>query len=117
MKYFLNSFTFNINLSLYGMNILKPISDFFKSDKVEYWHRDCSIEVIAVKNRLDIDFDILKREILTKLKNEGRVEVITKLRHRLHVTFLLHIDMLIGLIINESGKLIFIKLDRYAYTT
>jgi len=62
------------------LNILKTISAFFKADKIEYCHRDRSIETIAVENGLDIDK--IKEETLSIIKQEGRVETITKLRHR-----------------------------------
>jgi len=65
------------------MKILKAISDFFKAEKIEYWHRDRSIEVIALEKELDIDS--IKEETKAILKNEGRVEAIAKLRHRFHV--------------------------------
>jgi hypothetical protein len=65
------------------MKIFKTITDFFTAEKIEYWHRDRSIEVIALENKLDIE--TIKEETLTILKNEGRVEAITKLRHRFHV--------------------------------
>ena len=65
------------------MKILKALSDFFKAEKIEYWHRDRSIEIIALEKGIDIDS--IKQETKTILKNEGRVEAITKLRHRFHV--------------------------------
>ena len=65
------------------MQILKAIAGFFKAEKVEYWHRDRSIEIVAHEKGMDIDS--LKDEIKVIIKNEGRVSAITKLRHRFHV--------------------------------
>ena len=65
------------------MKILKAIADFFKAEKVEYWHRDRSIEVVALENGINIDS--IKQETRVMLKNEGRVEAFTKLKHRFHV--------------------------------
>jgi len=65
------------------MQLLKAILDFFKADKTEYWHRDRSIEVIALENGLDID--TIKEETISSIKNKGRVEAITKLKHRFHI--------------------------------
>lgn len=65
------------------MQIFKVIADFFKAEKTEYWHRDRSIEVVAHEKGIDIDS--LKDETKVIIQNEGRVEAITKLRHRFHV--------------------------------
>lgn len=65
------------------MNIIKIISDFFKAEKTEYWHRDRSIEIVALEKGLDIN--LIQQEIKTIIKNEGRVVAITRLRHRFHV--------------------------------
>jgi len=65
------------------MKLLKSILDFFKAEKTEYWHRDRSIEVIALENTLDID--IIKEETIKNIKAEGRVEAISKLKHRFHI--------------------------------
>jgi len=63
--------------------ILKSIIDFFIADKTEYWHRDRSIEVIALEK--DIDIEILSNETSEIIKNKGRIEAIKNLRHRFHV--------------------------------
>ena len=65
------------------MKILKAIADFFKAEKVEYWHRDRSIEIVALEKELDINS--IKEEMKEIVKREGRVEAISKLRHRFHV--------------------------------
>jgi hypothetical protein len=65
------------------MKILTAISDFFKAEKTEYWHRDRSIEIVASEQ--DIDINSLKQEMKEIIKHEGRVEAISKLRHRFHV--------------------------------
>ena len=65
------------------MRLLKAIADFFKAEKVEYWHRDRSIEVVAHEKGIDIDS--LKDETKAVIQKQGRVEAITKLRHRFHV--------------------------------
>ena len=63
--------------------ILKSISDFFLSEKTEYWHRDRSIEVIAIERNIDID--VLSEETSEIIKHKGRIEAIKNLRHRFHV--------------------------------
>lgn len=63
--------------------ILKIISNFFKADKIEYWHRNRSIEIVASEQGVDID--VLKDEIRDTLEAEGRVNAVVKLRHRFHV--------------------------------
>ena len=65
------------------MQLLKFIMRFFNAEKIEYWHRDRSIEVIAQENGLDID--TIKEETITSIKSEGRIEAITKLKHRFHI--------------------------------
>ena len=65
------------------MKIFKAIVDFFRAEKIEYWHRDRSIEIIALEKEIDIDS--IKDETKEILKNEGRVEAIKKLRQRFHV--------------------------------
>ena len=65
------------------MKILKAIADFFKAEKIEYWHRDRSIEIVALEKGLDINS--IKDEMKEIIKREGRVEAISKLRHRFHV--------------------------------
>ena len=65
------------------MKLLKAIADFFTAEKIEYWHRDRSIEIVAAEKGLKIDS--IKDEIKIILKNEGRVVAISKLRHRFHV--------------------------------
>jgi len=65
------------------MKILKSIKDFFNTEKVEYWHRDRSIEVVAVERKMDIN--IIAEETLKTIKNRGRIEAIKKLRHQFHV--------------------------------
>jgi len=65
------------------MKFINLISDFFKAEKIEYWHRDRSIEVVVLEMGLDID--LIKQEIKTLIESEGRVETIIKLRHRFHV--------------------------------
>ena len=65
------------------MHILKAIADFFKAEKIEYWHRDRSIEIVAAEKEIDINS--LKLDIQAIIKNEGRVAAISILRHRFHV--------------------------------
>jgi len=65
------------------MTLFKAISDFFKAEKVEYWHRDRSIEVVASEKGLNID--AVKAEFTAVMKNEGRVNAVTKLRQRFQV--------------------------------
>lgn len=62
---------------------LKSIVDFFIAEKIEYWHRDRSIEVIALERNIDIK--TLSAEISESIKNEGRIDAIKKLRNRFHV--------------------------------
>ena len=63
--------------------ILNTIVDFFKADKTEYWHRNRTIEIVALEKGIDIDS--IKEETIEILNKEGRVEAIVKLRHRFHV--------------------------------
>ena len=65
------------------MTIFKAISTFFKAEKIEYWHRNRSIEVVALEKGLNVE-DI-KSEFQFIIKNEGRVNAIAKLRQRYHV--------------------------------
>jgi len=65
------------------MNLFKKISNFFFADKIEYWHRDRSIEVIALERNIDID--IISKETRETIKNKGRIEAIKKLRQQFHV--------------------------------
>ena len=65
------------------MKILKSITEFFNAEKIEYWHRDRSIEVIAVERNMDIN--VIAEETRKTIKNKGRVEAIKNLRHRFHV--------------------------------
>jgi len=65
------------------MKILKSIINFFVADKVEYWHRDRSIEVIAVERKMDIN-EIAKNTLET-IKIDGRIQAIKNLRHQFHV--------------------------------
>ena len=65
------------------MQLFKMITNFFKAEKTEYWHRDRSIEMVAIERGLNIDS--IKEEVEIIIKNEGRVEAITKLRQRFHV--------------------------------
>jgi len=63
--------------------LFKSITDFFFAEKTEYWHRDRSIEVVALEKGVDINS--LSAEIKVTIELEGRVEAIKKLRHRFHV--------------------------------
>lgn len=65
------------------MRILNAIVDFFRAEKTEYWHRNRTIEIVALEKGMDIDS--IKEETIEILNKEGRVEAITKLRHRFHV--------------------------------
>ena len=65
------------------MQILEVIAKFFKAEKIEYWHRDRSIEIVAAEK--EIDLSTLKEEVQIIIKNEGRVAAISALRHRFHV--------------------------------
>lgn len=65
------------------MNIFKNISDFFFAEKIEYWHRDRSIEVIALENKMDID--TISKKTRETIKNEGRITAIKKLRQQFHI--------------------------------
>lgn len=65
------------------MQMLKAIADFFKAEKIEYWHRDRSIEIVALEKGIDIH--ALKEETKDLVEKVGRVEAITKLRKRFHV--------------------------------
>lgn len=66
-----------------AMNILKSFVNFLKAEKLEYWHRDRSIEIVALEKGLNIDS--IKHEMKAIVKNKGRVEAISQLRHRFHV--------------------------------
>lgn len=37
------------------MKIINSIIDFFKVEKIEYWHRDRSIEIVALEKEIDIN--------------------------------------------------------------
>ena len=63
--------------------LLKSINDFFFSEKTEYWHRDRSIEVVALERGIDIE--LLSNEIREIIKRNGRIEAIKNIRHRFHV--------------------------------
>lgn len=65
------------------LKILKAIVDFFVAEKTEYWHRNRSIEIVALEKGIDID--LLKAEFKEVVKNKGRVEAISILRQRFHV--------------------------------
>lgn len=65
------------------MRVFKIIADFFKAEKIEYWHRDRSIEIVALEKGLDID--ALKEETKLILENDGKVRAVIALRHRFHV--------------------------------
>ena len=64
-------------------NILKAIIDFFRASKTEYWHRDRSIEVVAMEKGLDLK--LLEKEVRNSLVNDGRVEAVSQLSHRFHI--------------------------------
>ena len=66
------------------MNIFESFIEFFKAEKVEYWHRNRTIEIIALE--MDLDIQLIKSATRIILQNEGRVEAISKLRHRFHVS-------------------------------
>jgi len=65
------------------MKIIKAVVDYFKAEKIEYWHRNRTIEIIALEKGIDIQS--IQQETQVILKNEGRIEAISKLRHRFHV--------------------------------
>lgn len=65
------------------MQLLKAITDFFKAEKTEYWHRDRSIEIVALEKGIDINS--IKEEMKEIIIRKGRVEAISTLRHRFHV--------------------------------
>lgn len=65
------------------MRILKAIVEFFRADKIEYWHRDRSIEIIAEEKKIDIDS--IKEEAKAIIEKQGRIEAIIKITHRFHV--------------------------------
>lgn len=65
------------------MKIIEAIREYFRTEKLEYWHRDRSIETVAKEKGMDVE--VLKNEIRGVIKKEGRVEAITRLRHRFHV--------------------------------
>jgi hypothetical protein len=66
------------------MPIFKNVLDFFKAEKTVYSHRNRTIEMIALEKNIDIN--TIKNEFKAILKNEGRVEAVSKLRKRFHVT-------------------------------
>jgi len=65
------------------MKLLKYILAFFKAEKTEYWHRDRSIEVVALENSLDIE--TIKNETLAIIQTQGRIEAVSKIRHKFHI--------------------------------
>ena len=60
------------------LKILKIITDFFIVEKTEYWHRNRSIEIVALEKNIDIN--LLKAEFKKVVKDKGRVEAISILR-------------------------------------
>lgn len=64
------------------MLILKQLRSLFKSGKTTYSHRKRTIEIIAAEKGIDIN--TIYEETVTILKNEGRVEAISKLTKRFH---------------------------------
>lgn len=64
--------------------ILTAIANFFKAEITVYSHRNRTIEMIASEKNIDIAS--IRDETKAILENEGRIEAITKLRHRFHVT-------------------------------
>ena len=60
------------------LKILKTITDFFVAEKTEYWHRNRSIEIVALEKNMDIN--LLKAEFKKVVKDKGRVEAISMLR-------------------------------------
>ncbi len=70
-------------LYIMKLGILKRIGHLFTAEKVEYWHRDRSIEIIAAEKNIDIRE--LELEVLEMLRTRGRVHAIESIRHRFHV--------------------------------
>ncbi len=60
------------------MSLLRSIIDFFTKPKIEYWHRDRSIEIVAKEQGIDIDE--LKQRYRDMISKKGRVESVSALR-------------------------------------
>ena len=67
------------------LKILKIITDLFVAEKTEYWHRNRSIEIVALEKNVDIN--LLKAEFKKVVKDRGRVEAISMLRRHFRASF------------------------------
>lgn len=65
-------------------SILKTIINFFTFEKTVYSHRNRTIEMIALEKNIDINS--LKNETKIVLEKAGRVEAISQIEKRFHVT-------------------------------